>query len=96
MLPPGRARLETKARADRIVRDREDNWDGRCCLLCGEEYAPGCEDDIDFEPDELGRYFGSALVASLSPTVFNKDGATFVPAKLTKPMRERRRPVAPG
>jgi hypothetical protein len=34
-------------------------------------------DDIDLEPDELGRDFGEPLVTSLRPAIFDRDGATF-------------------
>ena len=50
------------------------------------------DDDIDLEPDELGRDFGEALVASLRPAIFDRDGATLDPAEFAQPLHKGRDP----
>jgi hypothetical protein len=34
------------------------------------------DDDIDVEPDEFGRDFGEAFLASLAPAILDRNGAT--------------------
>src|SRR5262249_61880864 len=41
----------------------EDDWNDRCRLLCREDCTSHRDNDIDLEPDELGRDFGEALAA---------------------------------
>src|SRR5262245_31171332 len=77
--------------ADRVCRPREDNWDERCCPLCG----CGCrgsrrENDIDLEPNELGRELGVALAAPLRPTILEREGAAFNPAELAQSLSKSR------
>ena len=96
-MPPGRARLATKPRADRVARHREHDRDDRCRLLCCEEpRRPVRDDDIDLEPDELGRDLGVALAASLRPAILDRDGATLDPAEFAQPLHESGDPWAPG
>src|SRR5262249_1479194 len=60
----------------------EHDWDNRCRALCGERrFGSACENDIDLEPDELGRDLGKALAASFPPTVLDCNGATLDPAE---------------
>ena len=56
--------------ADWVSRGREDNRDHRCRRLCRDRCLGSAgENDIDLEPDELGRDLGKALGASLPPAV---------------------------
>jgi hypothetical protein len=54
--------------ADRVSRRREDDRDDRCRLLCRDRcFGSAGENDIDLEPDKLGRDLGIALGTSLPP-----------------------------
>src|ERR1700730_4213890 len=54
-------------------------------MLCREDlWGSRRDDDINLEPDELGRDFGEALVASLRPAILDRDGATLDPTEFTK------------
>src|SRR5215471_2131432 len=46
------------------------------------------ENDIDFQPDELGCELGEAFAASLRPAVFDRDGASFDPAEFAQPLHK--------
>src|SRR5262245_709885 len=77
--------------ADRVCRPREDDWDERCRPLCGY----GCrgsrrKNDIDLEPNELGRELGVTLAASLRPTILEREGAAFNPAELAQSLSKSR------
>jgi hypothetical protein len=54
------------------------------------------DDDINLEPDELGRDFGEALVASLRPAILDRDHATLDPAEFAQPPLKSGDPTAPG
>jgi len=43
-----------------------------------------CENDIDFQPDELGRDLGGALVASLRPAILDRDSTTIDPVEFVQ------------
>ena len=92
-LPPGRARLATSG-PDRIVYRREHDWDDRCRLLC-REGCWGChrDNDIDLEPDELGRGFCVALIAALCPAILNRKVATVDPSEFTEPLHKSGNPL---
>ena len=78
------------AGADRIGRRREYDRDGRCCMLCGDErWSVMRENDIDLQPDELGRELGEAFAASLRPTILDRDGAAFYPAEFAQSLEVR-------
>jgi hypothetical protein len=83
--------------AERVVRHWEDNRDDRCRLLCRED---GCDarrdDDIDLEPDELGRDLGVSFGASLGPAIRDRKVAIFGPTEFTQPLHKRRRHVLLG
>ena len=68
--------------------DREDDRDDRCRLLCRRDGASYRDDDVDLEPDELGGDLGEALVASLRPAIFDRDGATLDPAEFAQPLHK--------
>src|SRR5215471_5489253 len=46
------------------------------------------ENDIDFQPDELGCELGEAFAASLRPAIFDRDGASFDPAEFAQPLHK--------
>ena len=54
------------------------------------------DNDIDLEPDELGRDLGEALAASLRPAILDRDGATLDPAEFAQPLHKSGGPLAPG
>src|SRR5207245_623031 len=86
-----------EAVADRVRRRNEDDRDDRCYLLCGEDCRGSRrDDDIDLEPDELGRDLGVALYASLRPAILDRDGASFGPTKFPPPLHNRGHPWAIG
>ena len=51
------------------------------------------DNDIDLEPDELGRDLGEALVASLRPAILDRDGATLDPAKFAQSLHKSGDPL---
>src|SRR5262249_27166518 len=74
---------------------REDNRDDRRRLLCCEGwFGPRGENDIDLEPDKLGRDLGITLGASLPPAILDDDCAALAPAELAQPLHERGGPCA--
>src|SRR5262249_13700291 len=94
MLPPGRARLD-KAGGNRVPHDRKDNRDNRCRLLCKD----GCwgsvrQNNIDLEPDELGRDFGEALGSSFRPTIFDRNVATLDPTEFAQSLHKSGSPLS--
>src|SRR5262249_10445622 len=74
----------------------ENDWDGRCRLLCGYCRASHCEDDIDLKPNEFGRDLGKSLVASIRPAIFDCNGTAIGPAEFTQSPHKGRRPTTPG
>ena len=54
------------------------------------------DDDIDLEPDELGRNLGVAFVASLRPAILDRDGATLDPAEFAQSLHKSGEPWAVG
>ena len=64
-------------------------------MLCRDRCfgSPG-ENDVDVEPDQLGRDFREALGASLAPAVLDHDGAALDPAKLAQPLQKGGDPCA--
>ena len=44
------------------------------------------DNDIDLEPNEFGRDLGESLAASVRPTILDRDGAAFDPAKFAQPL----------
>src|SRR6516165_10321825 len=63
---------------------REDFWGSRR------------DDDIDLEPDELGRDLGDTLLASLGPAVLDRDGTALDPTEFAQSLHERGDPLAGG
>jgi len=56
-------------------------------LNCGHS-ASRCENDIDLEPDELGRDLRHALAASFRPAIRYCDGASLDPAEFAQPLQK--------
>src|ERR1700730_3219763 len=66
-------------------------------MLCREDlWGSRRDDDIDLEPDELGRDLGEALVASLRPATLDRDGATLDPAEFAQTLAKSGDPFASG
>ena len=84
-----------QAGPDRVRRRREHDRDDRCRLLCREGWR-GChrDNDIDLEPDELGRDFGVALIAALCPAILNREVATLDPTEFAQPLHKSGNPLA--
>ena len=87
-MPPGRATRD-QAGADRVRRRRENDRH-RPLLPALPRGRGGSErdNDIDLEPDELGRNLGVALIAPLGPAILNRDAATFGPAEFAQPLNK--------
>jgi hypothetical protein len=64
-------------------------------LLCREGWR-GChrDNDIDLEPDELGRDFCGALIAALGPAILNREVATVDPSEFAEPLHKSGNPLA--
>ena len=54
------------------------------------------DDGVDLEPDELGRDFGEALLASLAPAILDRDGATLDPAEFAQSLHKGGGPFGSG
>src|SRR5262249_41966324 len=70
--------------AETAVLCRENHWDRIC------------DNNIDFESDELGRKHGGAIAASLSPAILDHEVATFDPAEYAQPLQKSVDPMAMG
>src|SRR5262245_24845741 len=47
-----------------------------------------CNNDIDLEPDQLGRVFCGVFIAALCPAILNREVATIDPAEFTQPLHK--------
>src|SRR5262249_48007872 len=67
------------------------------CLLCREGWR-GChrDNDIDLEPDELGRDFWVALIAALCPAILNREVVTIDPAAFAQSLHKSGNPLGLG
>src|SRR5262249_34122025 len=66
-------------------------------LLCRKDFwGSRRDDDIDLEPDELGRDLGDTLLASLGPAVLDRDGTALDPAEFAQSLHKRGDPLAGG
>ena len=66
------------------------------CFAARNLWGSRRDDDIDLEPDELGRDLGEALVASLRPAIPDRDGATLDPAEFAQSLHKSGDPFARG
>src|SRR5262249_56912321 len=69
--------------------------DDRCRPLCRISRRIAVRDNnIDLEPDELGRELGGALVAALRPAIREREVATLNPAEFAQPLHQHGVPLA--
>src|SRR5262249_20328127 len=83
------------ATANGVQRQREDNWDYGCRLLCRENCASCCNNYIDIKPHKLGRDLGETLGASFRPAKFECNITTFNPAEFAQPLHKSGDKLAP-
>ncbi len=95
-LPPGRARTRDQAATEGVCRYGEHDRDEQRRLLGREDRGTRRDNDIDLEPDQLGRDFDKALAASLRPSILDRDGATLDPTELAQSLHKRRDPLTYG
>ena len=89
MLLPGRAKLATMPAPTGVPRYWKDDRNDGGGLLGGKSWlGSGRENDIDLEPDELGRNLGEAFGASFRPTIFNSGVAALDPAELAQALHK--------
>ena len=96
-LPPGRARLATRplpTGSPAIA--KTIGMTEVACFAAIDRRGPARDDDIDLEPDELGRDLGEALAASLRPAILDRDGATLDPAEFAQPLHKSGDPCGSG
>src|SRR5262249_5609197 len=56
---------------------------------CGKDrWSVMRENDIDFQPNELGGELGETFAASLRPAIFDRDGASFNPAEFAQSLHK--------
>src|SRR5437899_9951998 len=85
-----------QAPANRVQRQHKDNRDDRCRLLCRWNRDTSRNNDIDVEPNELGRDLGVALGAALRPAILDRDGATLDPTEFAQACHKSSRPWTKG
>src|SRR5262249_41064412 len=86
--------------ANRIRYRHKDDRYGRGRLFGrDDDRGSRCDDDIDLEPDELGRDLSETLGASLRPAILDRNGPILDPAEFAQPLHKcgdpralRRRP----
>ena len=73
-LPPGRARLATKTKPDRVLASDEDDRDRRGCRLGRERWgsASGRSDHGDLSANQIGRQLRQSIDLILRPAVFDR------------------------
>src|SRR5205823_9409048 len=84
-----------RASANWVYSYREHDGDRRGYLHCGGNCAANRSNDIDLEPNELGRDFAVPFWTSLGPTVFDRNCAALDPAKLVQSLNKGHGPLAP-
>jgi hypothetical protein len=73
----------------------EHDRDGRGRLLCSDSgWSCRRNNEIDLEPDELGRDLSETLGASLSPAILNGDGSILDPTEFAQPLHKGGDPLA--
>ena len=95
-LPPGRARLATRPvpTGSPAIAKTIGMTDVACFAASALRFPR--DNDIDLEPDELGRDLGEALAASLRPAILDRDGAALDPAEFAQPLHKGGGPLAPS
>ena len=95
-LPPGRAKLATRPVPTGSAADAKTIGMTDVACFAASDCASRRDDDIDLEPDELGRDLGEALAASLRPAILDRDGAALDPAEFAQPLHKSGGPWALG
>src|SRR5262245_16207790 len=86
-----------EATCHRVAHHRGDDRDNRCRLHClNDRWCPRCDNDINFEPDELSRDFGQSLDVALRPANLERDRAALDPAEFTQSLHQYAEPLAVG
>src|SRR5262245_38601097 len=86
-----------EATCHRVAHHRGDDRDNRCRLHClNDRWCPRCDNDINFEPDELSRDFGQSLDVALRPANLERDRAALDPAEFTQSLHQHAEPLAVG
>src|SRR5262249_57955587 len=68
--------------ADWVQRQSEDNWDYGCRLLCREDRASRCDNDVDLKLHKLGRDLGVTLSAAFRPAKYDCNITTLDPTEV--------------
>src|SRR5262249_1075601 len=80
--------------ADRISCNCKYDRNDRCGPLCRKDGCScRCNNDIDFEPDELSSDLGEALESAFRPAILSDDGPPFDPTQLVQTLRESGGPL---
>ena len=87
-LPPGRARLATRPLPTGSIATAKTIGMTDVACFAAADGGSVRDNDIDLEPDELGRDLGIALDASLRPAILDRDGATFDPAEFAQSLHK--------
>jgi hypothetical protein len=96
-LPPRSRQARDETAADRVSHHGKNDRNDRCRPLRRNDGRGSIgNNDVDLEPDELGRDLCSALGAPLCPTNLDGDGACLDPAEFTQPLYQSGEPVALG
>src|SRR5262249_21022565 len=75
--------------ANRIRYRHKDDRYGRGRLFGrDDDRGSRCDDDIDLEPDELGRDLSETLGASLRPAILDRNGPILDPAEFAQPLHK--------
>src|SRR5262249_40868319 len=84
-----------KSVGDRVpCRRKHDRYD-RCRLLCREDlWGSRRDNNVDLEPDELGRDLSEAIGAAFRPAILDCYGAAFDPVELTSSLPKSGAPLA--
>ena len=66
-------------------------------MLCRNDgWGPISDDDIDIEPNELGREFGKTFASALRISILDGNIATFDPSELAQPLHKGGDPLTFG
>ena len=84
-----------KAGSDRVPR-YENNGDDRCRLPYRGHSATDGDNDVDLQPDKLGRDFGITLGAALRPAILDRDVTVLDPAQFAQVRNKSGRPRTEG
>ena len=90
MFPPGRARLVTSPLLSGSPGGRHDDRDRLRRSFGGKGTGrTRCHDDVDLEPDQLGRNLREAIFVPLRPAVLDGDALALDVAEVAESLAER-------